>query len=254
VPADKLILLDHNEDALNELIARRIDIAILDLTSAEILANKGAVRIVGQDLYPLRMVVGMGIGSRVLAEQVNVALVNMQQAGRITQLATQYLRVDKEVILPTPDPQTDVTAQSTPVLNPSDACSTGMAFVQNLSLDDQHMTDIPAVQPGKAITKTWRVRNSGTCSWYLPNRLVYEYGNVPDARMGGRIQSINKEIKPGEVNDLQVSLIAPEKPGIYRGVWQMIDGRSKPFGERLYVIILVPSKSVDSTATPTKSG
>ena len=251
VPPERITLLDRNEDAVTELLANNIDIAIVDLTSAEILAANGDVRIAGTALYPLRLVVGAGRSSRNLVEKVNAAMENLIQVGRIEQLAELYLRINKDNILPVPpqDPRAEAAIDATPVsvaTTPAngtgfEVCNNGMSLVENLSLDDQNMTNIPAVQPGQPLTKTWRLRNSGNCPWYLSYRLVYAYGNVPEARMSGRAVDIIKEVKQGDTADIHLNLIAPTHPGIYRGVWQLIDGRRKPFGERIVVIVYVPA-------------
>lgn len=240
VPADHLTLLARNEDAVAELQSGHIDLAVLDLASAEILSGRSAVRIIGQGLFPIRLAMAMRKDSRLLANQIDAALSGMLQQSLMTQLSLQYLSIDKVAIQPLPDPQISAALQDAATPLPESACATGMAFVQNLSLDDQNMSDIPAVQPGQIFTKTWRVQNNGTCPWYLSYRLIYEYGNVAGARMNGNVFNIIRETQPGTLIDLQVTLTAPPKPGVYRGVWQMIDGRGKPFGERLYAVVRVP--------------
>ncbi|MCB0188394.1 MAG: hypothetical protein KDE31_29190, partial [Caldilineaceae bacterium] len=37
-----------------------------------------------------------------------------------------------------------------------------------------------------------------------------------------------------------MNLIAPAQPGVYQGIWQMVNGSGVPFGERIWVGIQIP--------------
>lgn len=241
LPAENVAAFTQSKDAIAELKTQTVDVALFDLATAQALVNQGGVHLIGQGLYRQQLAVATGSGSQNLLSRFNNALDKMQREGRINQLAHQYLAIDPTAILPLPaatikpdTPGALITA-SVPVTG----CITGLAVLQNVTLDDQFLSNVPVVQPGENLTKTWRVRNRGTCPWYLPYRLVYLYGNAPDARMNGLPVLIDREIKPGQSGFLSLHLTAPEKPGIYGGVWQMIDGRSMPFGERMHVVISV---------------
>ena len=122
-----------------------------------------------------------------------------------------------------------------------------MAWVADLNLDDKNMTAPPVLQPGQAFTKSWRLRNAGTCDWSPDFSLTYRSGNVPAAKMGGSNFKIGKTVAPGQTIDLSASLVAPQAPGVYQGFWQMANANNKPFGERIWVGIQVPAPA---TAAP----
>ena len=106
------------------------------------------------------------------------------------------------------------------------------------------MTAPAVLQPGQQFSKSWRLRNAGTCEWTPDFSLTYRAGNVPEARMGGNNFKIGKAVPPGQTIDLTTNLVAPAGPGVYQGFWQMANAAGKPFGERIWAGIRVPAPAV----------
>ena len=78
--------------------------------------------------------------------------------------------------------------------------------------------DGTTLNAGQTFTKSWRLRNDGTCTWNPDYRLVFFSGD----QMGGpNSVKLNKYVKPGEQVDLLVDLKAPSKAGTYTGYWRM---------------------------------
>ena len=84
-----------------------------------------------------------------------------------------------------------------------------MAFIADLNYDDQNMTAPPVLAPGQAFTKSWRVRNSGTCTWTTAYRLVFVEGNLPGAQMGGQAAFVAGRVASGATYDFNVPMVAP---------------------------------------------
>jgi hypothetical protein len=118
------------------------------------------------------------------------------------------------------------------------ACIDAMAYVADLTYDDQNMTQPPIFAPGQAFRKGWRVRNIGSCVWQGYS-LAFAEGNAPTAALGGQPVTIKGPIQPGATYDLYVDLVAPMASGIYQGTWQMRNDQGTPFGERVWVGITV---------------
>jgi hypothetical protein len=97
----------------------------------------------------------------------------------LAKLSKQYLMDAEAVAQPLPDMTPEPPAQAP-------ACVDGMAFVQDLSYDDHNLTQLPTVQPGTAFTRSWRVQNSGTCTWGTNYFLVFNHGNNLLAQMASR--------------------------------------------------------------------
>ena len=83
------------------------------------------------------------------------------------------------------------------------------------------------VPGGEFFLKTWRLRNSGTCTWNSAYSLVYVRGE----QMGGDTAvPFPGDVKPGDSAELSVNLTAPGNRGTYRGYWQLRNQAGKNFG------------------------
>ena len=123
------------------------------------------------------------------------------------------------------------TASLTVTLTPA-ACLNDAAYLSDVTIPDKTQ-----IAPGEAFTKTWAVRNTGTCDWSPGYKLLY----VRSAQMGGPAAVvISDTVAAGDSTEISVPLIAPTKPGQYTGVWQLADVGGIPFGEVLTVVIVVP--------------
>jgi len=81
------------------------------------------------------------------------------------------------------------------------------------------------VEAGRAILKTWRVRNSGDSTW--DGR--YKLAPVDDP-LGGPDAVSLPTVRPGGTADLSVTLNMPTRTGNYRSRWQLCDPQGNAFG------------------------
>jgi hypothetical protein len=138
-------------------------------------------------------------------------------------------------------PEATTTRVATPSLNgTSDTsdCTLNATFVTDITVPDD-----TRIEPGQAFTKTWRIRNTGTCEWGVGYRLIFGEGD----HMGGPDSVGIPETGPGESADVSVELIAPPDEGQYRGYWQICVTHTECFGDRVYVQIV---SSRPPVATP----
>ena len=180
--------IDH---AVEDLRQGRLDVVVLDSKPALEFANQGGVKVVGtggsQQLYAI----GLNPCAATLQEEINRALMALSNEGVIAELTQRYLNLSPEEVLPTPTPAPTATATSagptpTPTATPPGACLDGMDFVEDLTFDDEGMTNPPQLQPGEAFEKGWRLRNSGTCTWDPRYYMAPTGGNSSQASMGGK--------------------------------------------------------------------
>ena len=47
--------------------------------------------------------------------------------------------------------------------------------------------------------------------------------------MGGQPTPVQGQVAPGQTYDMFLNLVAPLQPGVYQGIWQMVDGTNAPF-------------------------
>ena len=245
IASDQLFSYDVVENAVRDLRESRVDLVIMDLIPAQKAANNG-VSLVGQGLIPQQYAIALRKGST-LTSELNRVLADAQMEGIVNDLAEIYLKVETSETVATPQFPTPMPVLFTPV---PPACVYGMAYVADLSYDDQNMTNPPLLQPGQSFTKSWRIRNTGTCNWDPTFFLRYVRGNVPAAQMNGQPVPVPAVIVPGATVDMSVNLIAPSAPGTYQGFWQMSAPNGTFFGQTIWVGITVPGAQPTQVSKP----
>ena len=83
------------------------------------------------------------------------------------------------------------------------------------------------VKPKEKFTKTWWVRNSGTCTWTMQFDLVISGGEAFGSK--GTVD-FTQEVPPGETVQLSIpDLVAPSAPGTFFSYWLI----ASPYGNRI---------------------
>lgn len=142
----------------------------------------------------------------------------------------------------TPQPAVVATATTAPVVVvPCDAA----IFVTDVSIPDG-----TSFSSGATFTKTWRLKNIGTCTWNSSYALVFDSG---DQMSGAASIPLSGTVAPGQSVDLSVNLQAPSSDKTYRGYWGLnnASGARVPVsnGKTFYVEIKVGTGGASSSAT-----
>ena len=120
---------------------------------------------------------------------------------------------------PTPFPTfTPVPPLQTVVVTKCDAA----AFVTDVTYPDGS-----TVGRGQTFTKTWRIKNIGTCTWTTDYDLVFVSGENFGAK---NAVSLPVSVGPGRSVDVSIPLTAPNKEGRYRGEWKLRNASGVLFG------------------------
>ncbi len=113
------------------------------------------------------------------------------------------------------------------VIPPPTVCDRG-AFVGDVTIPDGTV-----VAPGQAFTKTWRVRNVGSCPWTTSYALVFVFGNTfgaaPVTAFSPSTVSV-LPVNPGQTADFSLNMVAPTVPGHYRSYWRFRNDDGVQFG------------------------
>jgi hypothetical protein len=122
-------------------------------------------------------------------------------------------------------------------------------FVSDVSIPDGTI-----VTPGQTFWKTWRVLNSGSCTWDSTYKFVFVNG---DLMGGGFVYPFPGVATPGQTVDIPIELFAPTVAGTYTGTW-MIEAPDKtligvgqydqPLSVQVVVVSGTPSNK--KTASP----
>ena len=117
-------------------------------------------------------------------------------------------------------------------------------------VSDVTIPDNTTMTPGQSFTKTWRIRNNGSCTWTTSYKVVFDSG---DAMSGPASFALPGTVAPGQTIDISVNLTAPTTPNTtskpnYKGNWKLKDQNGVIFGlgggnSAFYVQIVVSSAS-----------
>ena len=176
-----------------------------------------------------------------------------------TTVATQPPATTESPASPTPiAPTPTATASEAPSPTPasSGACTDGASFVADVTIPDYSHFD-----KREAFTKTWRVKNAGTCTWTADYKAVYSRGDT----LGGPPSIPLVETAPGATVDISAAMAAPPTDGKFETFYQLTNasGDAMPIdaGDSLWALITVgkyvsfgpPTPSAPQAPTPTGS-
>ena len=134
-------------------------------------------------------------------------------------------------------PAVTSTATGQPVAQVTNAQGTTVALCDSLQfVADVNVPDGTNLSPGQDFVKTWRVKNTGSCTWDATYKLVY--AGYAD-KMSGQWQPLTQVVQPGQEVELSVSFKAPDSIGEYLSAWQMANGKGVTFPEAIYVKVIV---------------
>ncbi len=94
-------------------------------------------------------------------------------------------------------------------------------------VSDVTVPDGKTFAPGTAFTKTWRLKNVGTCTWSTAYAMVFDSG---DKMSGPDLVNLPNAVAPGQTVDLSVNLTAPTAAASYRGYWKLQNAGGARFG------------------------
>jgi hypothetical protein len=137
----------------------------------------------------------------------------------------------------TPVPPTETLAPPTPTETPTPAVTATAQQCDNSAwISDVSVPDGTHMVAGQEFIKTWKVKNTGTCTWTTGYRIVFSYGE----KMSGLPTPLSAEVAPGTEVELSVNLKAPLKNGNFFANWRLANNNGYAFGEGLTVAITVP--------------
>ena len=123
---------------------------------------------------------------------------------------------------PTAAPAATVPGAPSPTSTPSGACN-AVSFVADVTIPDDTVIGL-----SKPFTKTWRLKNVGTCTWTSGYSLVFDSGDQMSGP--GSQQLTNGTVLPGATIDVSVDLTAPGSAGTYKGNWRLREPGGAVFG------------------------
>lgn len=123
---------------------------------------------------------------------------------------------------PTEAPDATETPTSGTGTPAAEICDRG-DFVRDITYPDNSEVD-----PGEEFTKTWLLKNSGTCTWNSNYSIVFDRGEALGGPASAPLTSGN--VAPGEEVEVSVRLRAPAEEGTYQGFWKLRNQAGQVFG------------------------
>jgi len=130
-----------------------------------------------------------------------------------------------------PPPSETVTATASLTLTPTGTSTVTLtpqpcdaaAFVKDVTYPDGSEVFLNA-----NFTKTWRLKNVGTCTWTSGYKLIFDSGDrmsAPDS-----VTLTGGTVPPGATVDVSVDLKAPSEKGTYQGYFKIRNPSGVVFG------------------------
>jgi len=110
------------------------------------------------------------------------------------------------------------------------ACTDGLKFIDDITIPDGTQ-----VAPGDTVDKRWLVENAGTCDWNEQYRLKLVIGGFP----GVTAEQALYPARSGTQAALRIFFVAPDEFGTYQIAWEAFNSRVEPFGDNIFVEIVV---------------
>jgi LysM repeat protein len=166
-----------------------------------------------------------------IAQAYNADVAVLQAANRnVTLTAGRVIRVPLNSAGGSPQP---LPTPGTPVpTTPAPTACNRMQFVADVTVPDGQ-----TVTGGSTFTKTWRLRNTGTCTWstgYLVTWASGERMAAPDT-----VQLTATDVAPNGTVDVSVNLQAPATAGTYQANFRLRAPDGTVFGN-FWVRVVVP--------------
>jgi hypothetical protein len=120
----------------------------------------------------------------------------------------------------------------TPLTVSTPTCTNSLTYLEDLSLPDGTV-----VKPGERLDKRWLVENSGTCNWDEQYRLKFTSG----AELSAPMDQALYPARSGAKATIRILFTAPIESGTYQSAWQAYDPQGQPFGEPVFIQVVVDS-------------
>ena len=140
---------------------------------------------------------------------------------------------------------TPAPATGTPQAASPSGCTDSASFVADVTVPDN-----TNFKQGQSFTKTWRIRNTGTCKWDANYQLVFSSGQQMDAPASVPLAGTAAD---GTL-EISVDLKAPGADGAYTGNFELHNPSGQSFeidkGRYLWVKVTVGTAAARPTAAP----
>jgi hypothetical protein len=215
---------DLKEDAVREQIKKLIFLAIL---STLVLAACGGGGAAESDaiLTEAAQIAIEGLTQTAQARPTNTS--TPQPTATPTEVPTATATATTEGGLPSPTP----TTQS---INTGNTGSTGNTTTNSnapclrASFETETVPDGSRFYVNEVFTKSWRLKNTGSCTWDANFNVVWVDGDLMNADSANAFTDV--PVAPNEYVSVEVTMQGPPTAGTYKGYWMLRSSSGEYFG------------------------
>jgi len=147
------------------------------------------------------------------AQTVAALSTQLQPKVTITPLPSSTVQPTTATLATQPQSPTESTS-----VKPCDAAE----FVTDVTVPDG-----TSFKPGETFTKTWRLKNTGSCTWTNSYRVVFDSGNSLGAPASFNLPT---SVPPDAIVDISVQMKAPDAEKDYQSNWKLQNAAGITFG------------------------
>ncbi|MEX1248910.1 MAG: NBR1-Ig-like domain-containing protein [Anaerolineales bacterium] len=147
--------------------------------------------------------------------------------GQQQQTATSQATNTPLVVTATASP-TSSAPTATPSNTAAAATNTPAAVCNQAAfISDVTIPDNTQMAKGHDFTKTWRIKNTGTCTWDNDYTVVFSSGTNLASKSSF---DLPETVSPGETVDISIPMEAPDENGTYKSSWVIRSDSGATFG------------------------
>ena len=170
------------------------------------------------------------------ASTIEAGVVQTIEANSVTQTATAPTSTPlAPTLTETPTATPTSTPTLTPTATPTNTATLPAPVVQvqvapcysAAFIEDVTVANGTEFSAGQDFTKTWRLQNTGSCTWNTGYQVVFDNG---DHLSGPDSINLTNTVYPGQTVDVSVGLRAPSDAGTYEGFWRLQAPDGTSFG------------------------
>jgi len=168
-------------------------------------------------------------------------------SAQLTEAATRAIPTVTNTIEPTLTATTTLIPTVVPLFTATSALvlPTTAAGVcdKALFMADVTIPDGTKMDPGETFTKTWQLKNAGTCTWTTGYAIVFF-----DGKQMTDEDSINLDgtVAPGGTVNVSVDMTAPSTEGTYKSTWVLKNAAGTQISPTFYAEIKVGDGTADN--------
>ena len=169
-----------------------------------------------------------GASEAVLTEAALIAITGLTQTAAAAPPTATPEPTATNTPLPSPTlaPTEDNSQAVIPSFTPAGVNSNAPCLRANFEYEN--VPDGTQYPVGKVFTKTWRIKNTGTCTWNSQTSFIWIQGDLMGAKSVNEFTEV--DIPPNDYAEITIAFQMPDHPGNYKGYWMLRSSTGEVFG------------------------